>query len=310
MALRSASGVCSRSPLSHQAEMISPFHKADVMARPATPAEERRAAYLFRNEDEKPPASARFFVAVRATPVERFVAAAAVWRGKDSTHFLLARQPGMDGPSAADVLIPALEHSGARKLRYGRLLAEDEAWVTDLERHGFQRTDKERVFQVSFATLWHRVDHMLRRNASAFPGTWRLVPITGCGPETVWPLVAAFRLISFEDLRRFWQTPSPLGYARDWSVVLFDGSEAIGALLVRRTDRCAAADIRAVKAIPARQRALANLALLSFGHRQTHPDSIRTAVFRANGTAHRETANLARRLGGTDVRVRYSFLKT
>lgn len=283
----------------------------DLVARLVAPEEQHRATYLFRTEAEKPPADARFIAAVRAQPVERFTAAAAVWPVGEAAHFLLARQPGQDAAAAADALIPALEAfcSRASELRYGRLLASDDEWAGDLARNGFQPKNTERVFEVAFPSIWNRIDRMLREKVHEFPVSWRLTPITKCPPETVWPLIAPYRLISFDDLRKLWHAPPPMGYSREYSVVLFDGNEPIGAFLTRKNDRCVAVDIRVVKAIPARLRALANVTLMSFIHRQTHSNSLQTAVFRADELSHRETANLARRLGGKEVSRRHNFVK-
>lgn len=280
--------------------------------RKARPGEELRARSLFASEDTKPPADAEFLLALRQHPVERIVATLAMWKREDDLEFLLARLPGVAAVEVAPILISELDRivPDFREVACGRLLSPEDEWAPFLEAAGYARTRKERVFEADADIAREHLNRFYQRHAKSFPQSWRLEPISRHKPETVWPLIAAYRLITPEDLQLLWNLPPPRGYHRDWSPILFDGDEPIGTILVRSNGRCIAIDIRVVKPIPAKSRALANIALLGFILDQTAPNSPRVVAFRGDESAHRETANLAFRLGGHEVVQRYRFAKT
>lgn len=279
--------------------------------RAALPSEEFRARALFASEDTKPPANAEFLLALRKHPVERIVGTLAMWKCEDDLEFLLARLPGVDAGEIATGLLPGADRLAPdfREICYGRLLSPQDEWSPFLENAGYARTRTERVFEADVPAASDRIRRLYRRYADSFPKTWRIEPIARHRPETVWPLISAYRLITADDLQLLWHLPTPRGYHHDWSPILFDENGPLGVVLVRFNGRCVAFDIRVVKPIPAKSRALANIALIEFIIDQSESSLPRTVAFRGDESVHRETANLAFRLGGHEVGRRHRYVK-
>jgi len=285
---------------------------ATPIVRVAQEGESVRARQLFMASPEQPPLNASFLVALKPHPVERIVATLAWWREEMTVKFLVARKPAVSAEQAAAVLVPALEALpglGEQDVEFGRLLAENEEVAPWLARHGYQTSRTERVFEAPCATVYQRLQLMLARQGREIPATWSTESIRHHLPETVWSLIAPFRLIKLESLRSFWAMPGERGYHPEFSNILFDAGTPLGVLLVRSDSVCLAVDVRVVKPITRRLRSLANL--LMFGHiqRVVTPTTWRILAFRGDEIEHRETANLARRMGGREVAARHIYIR-
>ncbi len=112
------------------------------------------------------------------------------------------------------------------------------------------------------------------------------------------------------ELRDYWRPDAPFGFELDVSSILFDGSQPIGTLLARKVQDLLVIDIRVVNLDQQLLRALGNVLL--FRHMALQRDAhqnIRFMRFRAGATEHRETANVARRMGGREMPPRHVFSK-
>lgn len=260
----------------------------------------------------QPPADAQVLIALKQRPVQRIVATLAWWHEAGAVKFLVGHQPGVDAIEAAAALVPALEsvpELAGTDIAYGRLFAPDEDIAPWLIQRGYRATGTERVFEAPSTTVYDRVQSFLARHGNDLPESWRTESIRHHVPETVWPIIEPYRLIRFDALQRFWKTTGPLGYDPDYSNILFDGETPLGTLLLRNNSVCLAVDIRVVNPIAPRLRSLANLALFAHVARLASPATIRTLGFRADEREHRETANLARRMGGREVAIRHIYTR-
>ena len=81
------------------------------------------------------------------------------------------------------------------------------------------------------------------------------------------------------------------------SRILFQAGQPLGTMRARTDAGCVAVPVRVVKPVSSRLRSLAKLAL--FAHRLpvTTPTTCRVARFRGDLVEHRETFNIARRIG-------------
>ncbi|QDU58946.1 hypothetical protein [Aeoliella mucimassa] len=280
----------------------------------ASPQQQLRAWPLFASQFEQPAANAQYLIAIKSRPVERIVAALAWWQEPDAIRFLLAHQPGITIEAAAEALVPRLQSLPdlpPLDLKYAFLLQQDQPPAPWLAAHGYEPRHAERAFEAPSTTVYERVQKFLTRHHNDIPETWHSESIRDHSPETVWPLIEPYRLIHPEALRRFWNTPGEQGYDPDFSNILFDGDQPLGTLLLRNNHVCLAVDIRVVIDIAPRLRSLANLALFAHISRVASPEStgIRTLAFRADEREHRETANLAKRMGGREVAARHIYTR-
>ena len=266
---------------------------------------------LFSAAPEPPPTNANFILALKLHPIERIVAVLAWWREDAVVKFQIARKPGLLANDAAATLVPAMEAMpgfGAENLKYAQLLAENQEVAPWLARRGYQPQHTEHIFELPLSTAFDRVGALLARYSTEMPGSWTTEPIRLHSPEVVWPLIAPFRLIRFESLQSLWSAPGERGFHPELSNILFDAGTPLGVLLVRTDHDHLVIDIRVVKPMALQLRSLANLAF--FGHwRLVTPTTWRVIRFRGDEVEHRETANLARRMGGRQVAVRHIYTR-
>lgn len=285
---------------------------AALTVRLGCPEELFRLAPLMASTSELPPKEAKWLLAFKQKPVERIAAALAWWPEGPLVKFLIVRQPGIPAKEAAGCLVPVMESMpdcGGVALEYARMLSEKDDLAPWLAGHGYKPLRGEKVLETPSAAVYERVGSFLARYGSEIPSTWRTEPISQHTPETVWPLIEPYGLIKFEALKRFWSRTGERGYNPDMSNILFDGSTPLGTLLVRTNRVCLAIDIRAVKQIQPRLRALANVVLFGHIQRAATPASWSVIAFRGDMDEHRETLNLAGRMGGREVDVRYSYTR-
>lgn len=285
---------------------------ADLIVRPAQARELIRARQFFSLGAEQPPAPAQFLAALKQHPVERMVAVLAWWKENAAVRFLVACKPGLVAERAAEALIPkfeALPGVSGLALEYGRLIAAGEDVAPWLTRHGYQTRRTERIFESPCATVYERVEAFRARHGAEIPARWRTESIKSHSPDMVWPLIAPFGLIKLEALRNDWATPGARGYDPEYSNILFDSETPLGVLLVRVNPVCLTIDIRVVKPITARLRALANLSMFAHIQQVVTPTTWQVLAFRGDQIEHRETANLARRMGGQQVAVRHLYAR-
>jgi hypothetical protein len=285
----------------------------DVVIREPDVAESARVIYFFRNHMLLP--QARILVALRRQPVERFVAAAAWWAEGAVIRFQLVCQPGAAHPEVFASLISQVIESarlaGRQQVHYADVLPEDDATCSCLKKHGFTPLGKNRFFEASYADAWHRVMHLFEKCQPDIPPAWRTEPIRSQPPEIAVDLIGNHRLLPATELHYYWQTNSPGGLDLDASSILFDGAQPIGTMLARSGQGTFYIDVRVVRVENRRLRALGNLLLFHHMAQRWQPGGqIKRLQFHGGAAEHRETANLALRMGGRELPSRFIFAKT
>jgi hypothetical protein len=284
-----------------------------VIVRAPTATEAARVRHLFR--DISLPLQSQFLVVVKLQPVERFVAGLAGWTEGSFARFHLAFQPGVDASQYAPRLIEeassTAQAAGLSQIVYGDLLTDDDRRAAVLRANDFTVLRSERFFRVDAVLGENRVLELARKFAPLIPGNWRTDSLRIHSPETILELLEPYRLMVPEEIRRHWRPDAVHGFEPDMSGILFEGTRPFGALLVRRAGEVLSFDVRVVNHPNRRLRGLANLPLLR--HCVQHYDRerfpVRWLLFRGGEVEHRETANLAFRMGGEEVAPRRVFAR-
>jgi len=272
--------------------------------REPAPAEVERVLYLFRNVPLQP--EARLLAAVRSRPVERFIAAAAWWPEGTVGRFRLVSQLAVARAVVAGLLLNRLaegaRQAGMRTIQCADLLTDDNEWFGILHGHGFECLRSERSFEVSYRDAWMRVMQLYHKHRRRIPAGWRTDPIQRHPPETALDLIAPHRLMPPAEVRNYWKADSRLGFDLDLSCLLFDGERPFGAFLARRMGEGLYIDVQVVRQPNPRLRSLGDLFMLYHDAQRIPADGpIRWIWFRSGATEHRQTANLAFRLGGREL---------
>jgi hypothetical protein len=284
----------------------------DLVIREPAASEMGRAIFLFQRL--VPPPGAWLLVAARSRPIERFIAAAAGWMNGNRSLFRIACLPGVAKATFAAPIISQLEEWGKanqmKTLEFTDLLADEDEWCALLTSCGFTCLRSERFFEVSTRRAYDRVQALAEKYRDDIPSQWRTEPIRRHAPETVANLVAKHALLPPTELSFYWKPDCPFGFELDMSCILFDGAHPIGTLLWRRGPQAYLIDVRIVAVENPRLRALGNLCLFLHAARIGDPDGeIRWMQFRGGENEHRETANLAIRMGGKELPPRRVFGK-
>ncbi len=263
---------------------------------------------LFSNEPIRP--QAQILVAVKSKPVARFVGALAGWLEGEFGKFHLACLPGTARQDAAKALLQeaavTARASGLRHLMYGKLLAEADETYALLREQGLSVMRTERFFELDVAVSMARVMKLLERHQAAIPGDWHTESIRHQPPEQVLDLIAEYRLMPPDEIRAGWRWGEPTAFHPDISNILFEKEEAFGTLLARVKGDAACFDVRVVRHPDPRLGGLANLCMFHHCLKQYDPsDPVRRLQFRSGEHEHRETANLAMRMGGKELAPRH-----
>lgn len=285
---------------------------SDLAIREPAQAELDRVLYLFRQTPLV--AEARLLVVARTRPIERFVAAAAWWPEGPIGRFQLACQPGATRAPVAGLLIEGLaecaRRAGVETLHYADLLPDDHEWAQVLRGQRFERLRSERSFVVAYQDAWTRVIRLHEKHQSAIPSAWRTDPIAQHPPELILDLIAPHRLMPPAEVRNYWRADVAAGFDLDLSCILFDGERPFGAFLARRMGEVIYIDVQVVRQSNPRLRSLGDLCLLYHDAQRVGPDGpIRWIQFRSGETEHRQTANLALRMGGRELAPRHLYAR-
>jgi hypothetical protein len=276
----------------------------DTVVREPLPGELARVAHLFRHKRWL--SGSRLMVVVRARPLERFVGAVAWWPAGPAARFQLAWPPGVAGEDVAPILIrsvlKAVGEAGLAGAQYADLLPESSPLLELMRQHGFERLRSERSFEVVYRDAWTRVMRLHSRCARDIPSTWRTDPIRQYPPEAILELVAPHRLLPPEELREYWRSTAAAGFDPELSCILFDRQRPFGVFLARRRSDALYIDVQVIEEPKPRLRSLADVFLLYHVARRLSPEGpIRRIQFRSGETEHRQTANLATRMGGREL---------
>jgi hypothetical protein len=284
-----------------------------VTIRAPAASEPARVQYLFRHVSV--PARAQLFVAVKMLPVERFVGAVAGWLEADFCRIQLVCLPGTERETVARLLIAEAaaraRSAGVSRLLYADLLPDDHEQSALLRANGFEVLRSERAFSVDAREAEERTAQMMNRHRASIPASWSAEPIRRHQPEVILDLIAPFRLMPPAEICHYWRPNVKRCFDPDFSSILFDGRQALGTLLARRTGDVISYDVRVVSHPSARMRGLVNLCL--FYHNLKAYDRsnpVRWLQFRGGEFEHRETANLAFRLHGVELPPRRLFART
>ena len=286
------------------ASQMSNAGTPDLALREPAPKEVERVLHLFRNVPLS--SEARLTAVVRSRPVERFIAAAAWWPEGTVGRFQLACQPGVTRGLVAGLLIDRLaqcaRRAGMETIQCANLLTDDNEWFGILRSHGFECLHSERSFEVSYRDAWMRVMQLHQKHRAQIPAGWRTDPIRAHPPETALDLIAPHRLMPPAEVRNYWQASSQFGFDLDLSCILFDGERPFGAFLTRRMGEGLCIDVQVVRETNPRLRSLGDLFMLYHDAQRVPADGpIRWIWFRSGQTEHRQTANLALRMGGREL---------
>jgi len=276
----------------------------DLAIREPAPEEVERVLHLFRNVPTPP--EARLLAAVRSRPVERFIAAVAWWPEGTVGRFQLACQPGVARAAVAGPLIAELgectRRAGMGTIQCATLLTDHDEWFGILRSQGFECLRSERSFEVSYRDAWTRVMQLYHKHRGKIPAGWRTDPIRAHPPETALDLIAPHRLMPPAEVRDYWQASSQFGFDLDLSCILFDGERPFGAFLTRRMGEGLCIDVQVVRETNPRLRSLGDLFMLYHDAQRVSAEGpIRWIWFRSGATEHRQTANLALRMGGREL---------
>jgi hypothetical protein len=288
---------------------------SDLIVREPSPAEVVRALYLFRAAPL--PRQARVFVAVKTRPLQRFVAAAAWWPAGDGICFRLAAQPGSTVRLVAcSQLVQQIAKCGRalgiRNMQYADLLPDNSEWVLFLKENGFAVLHSERFFEVSGRESWKRTMKIAERMRDKFPPTWHTESIRRHPPETILDFIEPCHLMPSDEVRERWRDDCPYGFEMDLSAILFDGERPVGVFLLRRVQDILCIDVRMVQTGNRLFNSLGNVALLHHTAMGVGPvqSGIVRLQFRGGEIEHRETANLALRMGGIELPSRHILTQT
>jgi hypothetical protein len=286
------------------ASLMSNTGTPDLAIREPAPAEVERVHHLFRNVPLNP--EARLMAAARSRPIERFIAAAAWWPEGTIGRFQLACQPGVDRAAVAGVLIERLadcaRRAGMKTIQCATLLTDDNEWFGILRSHGFECLHSERSFEVSYRDAWARVMQLHQKHRARIPAGWRTDSIRQHPPETALDLIAPHRLMLPAEVRNHWRPDSQFGFDLDLSCILFDAERPFGAFLTRRMGEGLCIDVQVVREPNLRLRSLGDLLMLYHDAQRVAADGpIRRIWFRSGQAEHRQTANLALRMGGREL---------
>ena len=148
------------------------------------------------------------------------------------------------------------------------------------------------------------------KHRSGVPSGWRTDAIRHHAPETISELVAPHRLLLPGQLNDYWRVDAESGFDLDLSCILFDGSRPFGTFLLRRLGDGLCVDVQVVQEKSPRLRSLGDLFMLYHSAQRLTPEGpVRWIWFRSGHTEHRQTANLALRMGGRELALRHSLSK-
>jgi len=289
---------------------VTEHSPARASIREPLPTEIERVAHLFRNALIT--RSARLLVALRHQPIERFIAAAAWWPEGHTGHVQLACQPGVSRAEIGALLLNAVAEAarceGMKTLENADLLAEDSDWLEVFRQGGFEPLRSERSFEVPYRTAWTRVMQLREKYQALFPSSWRTEPIRLYPPETVFELIAPHCLMPPAQVRDHWRADSFTGFELDLSCILFESDRPFGAFLLRRSSDVLYVDVQVVRESNPRLRSLGDILMLYHDAQRLAPGGpIQCIHFRSGATEHRQTSNLALRMGGRELGRRYVY---
>jgi hypothetical protein len=297
--------------LIYQKDMTEPY-LSDLSVREPSNLEVSRVLHLFRAAPL--PRQARVFVAVKRLPVERFIAAMAWWPIGSRLCFRLAVQPGSTARLEAcrqliQQILECGRNLGIGTLQYSDLLVDDNEWVPLLKENGFVVFHSERFFEVSGRESWKRLMSIAERMRDKFPPAWRTESIRRHPPEAILDFIEPFHLMPPEEVRERWRDDCAYGFEMDLSSILFDGARPVGVFLLRRAGDILCIDVRLVQTGNRLLSSFGNVALLLHTAMTLGPvqSDIARLQFRGGEIEHRETANLALRMGGVELPSRHIF---
>ncbi len=146
------------------------------------------------------------------------------------------------------------------------------------------------------------------KHRAEIPAGWRTDPIRLHPPEVILDLIAPHRLLPLPEVRQSWRPNARFGFDLELSCILFDRERAFGTLLLRHIGDLLHVDVQVVHEPNPRLRSLGDLCLIYHDALRVAPDGpIRRIQFRSGETEHRQTANLALRMGGRELPRRHVF---
>jgi hypothetical protein len=161
---------------------------------------------------------------------------------------------------------------------------------------------------VPACNIWDRITQLYRKYRSEIPAGWRTDPIRLHAPEVILDLIAPHRLLPPEEVRHAWQATASLGFDLDRSCILFDRERAFGAFLARTVGDVLYVEVQVIHEPNPRLRSLGDICMIHHDTAYlTREGPIHWVQFRSGAAEHRQTANLALRMGGRELPPRHVF---
>jgi hypothetical protein len=286
---------------------------SNLSIRPPQTGEVSRALRFFQNEQIKP--EAQILIAAKSKPVERILGVLAGWAEGEIGRVFLGCLPGTARQETAAALIEeagrTARAAGLKTLVYGKLLAKGHEPDDLLLENGFEIMRSERFFELAVSVVENRVGNLLERHGLRIPATWHAESIRQQSPDIIFDLIAPYRLMTPKEVRSCWNRGEQGGFDPDLSGILFENGCAFGTFLGRRMGELLCIDIRVVNHPNPRLRALGNLSLFRHSMLKNRESSnpVRWLQFRGGELEHKETANLAKRMGGIELPLRHVLAK-
>lgn len=211
-----------------------------VIIRPAFPDELARARTLLNGHPV--PQTVEFLVAVKEHPVERLVGAIPWWRvprgdteNSAALRFHLSLSTSIAEESLLEVLHQLEEH--ARKNQLCAILTDfslpkDDPLFLQLTARGYDIVQTDRYFSMPGDPGNQRTKKLYQRAKRKIPARWKIESIRGHSPEKIYALVGQQNLMTLQQFQSFWNTASPEHFEENYSCVVVDGEQLIGAFLV------------------------------------------------------------------------------
>lgn len=255
---------------------------------------------------------ARLLAVARSCPLKRFIAGAIWWPMGKAALFQIACLPGVDRTAVAGLLIDRLGEcaraAGLESIQHAQLLPDDNEWTGLLRKHSFECLRSERSFEVAYQDAWKRIMQLHQKHGARIPTAWQAKPIRNLSPETALAVIGSHRLLTPAEVRAFWRKNSAGGFTLDLSCLLFDSDRPFGAFLARRMGDVYYVDVQVVQEKNPILRSLGDwfmmyrmLILHDEALRAGRDVPIRWLRFRSGEVEHRQTANLALRMGGREL---------
>ncbi len=277
------------------------MNPSDALVRPPFPDESARVAAILKSAPPLPGAS--LLALVRERPVER-IAAVLAWRADaGELRFVIANA----GPAAAcwppllDRLAELAAENGAGKCVFGAPVGRAEPAFALLENAGFRIGGTDRNFHLPAAGAHRRVAALYDKIRDRIPPGWRVTDLADADPVAISALVLPHALMNPTQFQRAWSGGGPERIDERLSGAIYDNAGLLACMLASRRGADIFVEAECCRPADRPARMLANVLLIKHLFAAAGEDFAGFYLFKADESAHRQTANTALRLGGEEL---------